>query len=112
MPTPPGYKIWENATPLTTAASPLLTGWFDTTGYTQVLVSAVFTNTTGTTTLTVEGSFDGSTQDSTMTYGAGITASTGATGTAITVQHSYIRFRVVQATANATATTIFVQSRA
>jgi hypothetical protein len=113
MPTPPGYKVWENTVPLTTAASPLLSGWFDTTGYTTLLITAVIANSTGTTTYTVEGSFDGATLDSTMTYTiSGNTASTTAGGTAVTVQHSFVRFRVVQATANATTTTFFVQSRA
>jgi len=112
MPTTlPGFKIWENTVPVTTAASPLVSGWFDTQGYTTLLVTAVIANSTGTTTLTVEGSFDGATLDSTMTYTPAITASTAAAGATVVVQHSYVRFRVVQATANATTTTIFVQSR-
>jgi hypothetical protein len=109
--TPPGFKIWENTVPVTTAASPLVSGWFDTTGYTTLLLSAVIANSTGTTTFTIEGSFDGSTLDATMTYTPAVTASTGVAGTSFVVQHSYVRFRVVQATANATTTTIFVQSR-
>ena len=111
MATLPGWKVWENTTPLTTAASPLVSGWFDTTGYTTLLVTAVITNTTGTTTFTVEGSFDGSALDATMTYAASVTASTPAAGTQYTVQHTFVRFRVVQATANATTTTFFIQSR-
>jgi hypothetical protein len=110
--TPPGNKVWEVTVPLTTGASPLLSGWFDTTGYTTLLLTCVIANSTGSTTFTVEGSFDGATLDATMTYSPAVTASTAAAGTAITVQHSFIRFRVVQATANATTTTIFVQSRA
>lgn len=110
MTTLPGYKIWENATPLTTAASPLLTGWFDTTGYTTLQVNCVFAG--GTTTLTVEGSFDGTNLDSTMTYGTGITASNTPGGAQVVVQHTFVRFRVVQTTANATTTTIYVQARA
>jgi hypothetical protein len=112
MPTQPGYKIWETATPLTTAASPLVTGWFDTTGYTTLQVTAVIANSTGTTTFTVEGSFDGSTLDATMTYTATVTASTPAAGTQYAVQHTFVRFRIVQATANATTTTFYIQSRA
>jgi hypothetical protein len=109
--TPPGYKVWETATPLTTAASPLVTGWYDTTGYTTLLVTAVIANSTGTTTFTVEGSFDGAALDSTMTYASSVTASTPAAGTTYTVQHAFVRFRIVQATANATTTTFFIQSR-
>jgi hypothetical protein len=87
-----------------------VSGWYDTTGYTTLLVACAFAG--GTTTLTVEGSFDGATQDTTMTYGTGITASNFPTPAQVAVQHSFVRFRVVQATANATTTTIFVQSRA
>ena len=52
------------------AASPVVSGWFDTTGYTTLQLAYVFTNSTGSTTLTVEGSFDGSTQDTDMAYAA------------------------------------------
>jgi hypothetical protein len=106
----PGYKVWANTTPLTTAASPLVSVWYDTTGFTQLLLSAVFA--TGTTTLTIEGSFDGVNLDSTMTYTPAVTASTGVAGTVFVVQHPFIRFRVVQTVSNATVTTIFVQARA
>ena len=37
----PGNKIWANTIALTTAASPLVSVWFDTTGYTSLLLSAV-----------------------------------------------------------------------
>ena len=111
--TPPGYKIFENTVALTTAGSPYVSGWFDSTGFTTVLITCVIANSTGTTTYTMEGSFDGSTLDSTMTYTiAGNTASTAAGGTAVVVQHPYIRFRIVQATATATTSTFFIQTRA
>jgi hypothetical protein len=107
MPTPPGYKVWEYITPATTALSPIVSGWFDTTGYTNLLISYVFTNSTGTTTLTVEGSFDGSTQETDITY-----AAVGATPATVQVVTPYIRFRLVQATADATRTKACAQSRA
>jgi len=110
--TNPGYKVWENTVPVTTGASPLVTGWYETTGYTTLLICAVIANSTGSTTLTVEGSFDGATLDSTMTYTPAITASTASAGAAMVVQHTFVRFRVVQATASATTTTIYVQARA
>jgi hypothetical protein len=110
VPTPPGDKVWANTTALTTAASPLVTVWFDTTGYTSLLLSAVFT--TGTTTFTIEGSFDGSALDSTMTYTPAVVASTGVAGTVFVVQHPFVRFRVIQTVSNATVTTIFIQARA
>ena len=107
MPTPPGYKVWDYITPATTALSPIVSGWFDTTGYTNLLISYVFTNSTGTTTLTVEGSFDGSTQETDITY-----AAVAATPATVQVLTPYIRFRLVQATADATRTKACAQSRA
>lgn len=104
MPTPPGYKIWENTVALTVANSPLVSAWFDTTGYTQILPYFAFT--TGTTVFTVEGSFDGANKDSVLTYGS------PASGTAMNVEHTFIRFRIVQSVADATVTTVFIQSRA
>jgi hypothetical protein len=112
MATLPGFKIWENTVPVTTGASPVVTGWYDTTGYTSLLINAVIANSTGTTTLTIEGSFDGVNLDATMTYTPAVSASTGVGGTVFVVQHTFVRFRVVQATANATTTTVYVQSRA
>jgi hypothetical protein len=105
VPTAPGYKIWENTVPVTTGASPLVSPWFDTTGYTTILPYFAFVS--GTTVFTVEGSFDGATMDSTLAA-----YSAPASGTAMNVQHTFIRFRVVQTVANATVTTIFVQARA
>jgi hypothetical protein len=108
--TPPGYKVWENSAPLTVGTT--LTGFYDTTGYTTLFLSAVIANSTGSTTFTIEGSFDGTTVDATMPYTPPVTASTTVAGTSFAVQHSFVRFRVVQATATATTSTFFVQSRA
>lgn len=105
--TSPGYKVWEQQAPVTVAASPLVSQWFDTTGYTNLLISYVFTNSTGTTTLTVEGSFDGSTLESDITY-----AAVGATPATVQVVTPYVRFRLVQATADATRTKALAQARA
>lgn len=99
----PGERLFENTAPLTTAASPLVSPWMDTTGFTQVL--AYFTFSGGTTALAVEGSFDGATQDTDITYGA-VTS-----GAVFDVKHPYIRFRLTQTSANATVTKCFVQSR-
>ena len=104
----PGWKIWENTTPLTTAASPLVTGWFETTGFTNVLLAYVFT--TGTTVMTIEGSFDGATLDSTMAYAA--LAAAPQTALVVPVMHTWIRLRLVQTIANATVTTVYAQARA
>src|SRR5207249_4320652 len=105
--TPPGWKVWDYVTPATLALSPIISPWFDTTGYTNLLVSYVFTNSTGTTTLTVEGSFDGSTQETDITY-----AAVGATPATVQVVTPFVRFRLVQATADATRTKALAQARA
>lgn len=110
MATLPGYKIWSTTTALTTAASPLVTGWFDTTGFTQLVVSYFAANSTGTTTLTVEGSFDGTNQDTDFSYGAALTSSATAV-TVVPVLTPFLRIRIVQATANATTTKVFLQAR-
>jgi hypothetical protein len=107
MPTSPGWKVWEQVTPVTVALSPLVSPWFDTSGYTNLLVSYVFTNSTGTTTLTVEGSFDGSTLESDITY-----AAVAATPATVQVLTPFVRFRIVQATADATRTKALAQARA
>ncbi len=105
--TPTGWKVWEQVAPVTVAASPLVSPFFDTTGYTNLLISYVFTNSTGTTTLTVEGSFDGTTQETDIVY-----AAVGATPATVQVTTPYVRFRIVQATADATRTKALAQARA
>ena len=110
--TPPGYKIFETSSPLTLVNSPLLTGWYDTTGYTTILLNYVFTNSTGTTTMTIEGSFDGTALDTDMTYSALAASPQLGAGVVVNVVTPYIRFRIVQATADATRTKIHVQARA
>lgn len=104
--TNPGWKLWENTIPLTTAASPLLTGWYETTGFTSLLLAYVFT--TGTTVFTIEGSFDGSTQDTTMAYPS--LAASPQTALVVQVMHTYIRFRIVQTVSSATVTTVYAQA--
>lgn len=108
----PGYRVFEQVAPATVAASPLVSGWLDTTGYTNLLLSWVFTNSTGTTTPSIEGSFDGATLDTDMTYAALAGASQLTTGLVVAVLTPFIRFRIVQATADATRTKLFVQARA
>ena len=107
----PGNRLWEWPTPVTVALSPVVSGWFDTTGFTNMLLSYVFTNTTGTTTPTIEGSFDGVNLDTDMTYAALAASPQLGAGLVIVVLTPYVRFRIVQATADATRTKIFVQAR-
>lgn len=106
----PGQKLYENSAALAVGAPAVLTPFMDTTGYTTLLLSYIFTNSTGTTTMTVEGSFDGVTLDSTNPYAA-LPASPQA-GATVIVMHTYVRIRIVQATAPATVSTVYVQSRA
>lgn len=108
MPTPPGYKIFEYFTPVTVAASPFVSPWIDTTGYTQVFCWGAFAG--GTTTVTIEGSFDGSTLDADATYA--VTNTTFTTPAAFSVISTFIRVRIVQTTADATKTKILMQARA
>ena len=110
--TPTGWKVWEQTAAATVAGSPIVTGWFDTTGYTTLLLTYVFTNSTGSTTLTLESSFDGSTQDTDMAYAALAASPQITTGVSVTILAPFVRFRIVQATADATRTKFCAQSRA
>jgi hypothetical protein len=112
MPTAPGYKVWEQTAPVTVVGSPVVSGWYDTTGYTTLLLTYVFTNSTGSTTLTIEGSFDGSTLDTDLTYAALAASPQITTGVSVTVITPFVRFRIVQATADATRTKAVAQARA
>jgi len=103
--TPPGSELWSTAAALTVAASPLVTPWFSTDGYNNLILSYVFTG--GTTAMTVEGSGDAATLDSTRTYTA-----VGASPATVLVKHRFIRFRLVQTTADAAVTSVFVKTSA
>jgi hypothetical protein len=107
----PGNRLFEYVTPATLALSPIVSGWYDTTGFTNMLLAWVFTNSTGTTTLSIEGSFDGATLDTDMTYAALSGASQLTTGLVVVVLTPYVRFRIVQTTADSTRTKISVQAR-
>lgn len=107
-----GWKVWEQTAAVTVAASPLVSAWFDTTGYTTLLLTYVFTNSTGSTTPTIEGSFDGTNLDSDLTYAALAASPQITTGVSVTVITPYIRFRIVQATADATRTKFLAQAKA
>jgi hypothetical protein len=104
-PTPPGYRLWEYFTPLTVAASPLVSPWIDATGFSQVVPGFKFTG--GTSTPSIEASVDGSALDSDLTtlYSAPVS------GTAFSVVSPYFRFKVVQTVADATVTKIILTSR-
>src|SRR5690242_6564326 len=105
-PTPPGYHLWEQWTPLTQAASPLVSPWIDASGFSQVVPAWKFTG--GTSTPSIEASLDGSTLDADLTT----LYSAPTSGTAFNVVSPFFRFKVVQTVADATVTKIFLQSRA
>jgi hypothetical protein len=102
----PGSKLWDTYTPLTQANSPLVTGWLDTDGFTNIVLSYVFT--TGTTVMTIEGSNDAVTPDATHAYAA--LAASPQTALVVPVMHDFIRFRLVQTAADATVTSVFTQA--
>ena len=103
-----GQVIWEyNSSPvLTVAASPLLSPWFDTANYSQVLPLYKFTG--GTSVITFDGSWDGINLDADLTtlYG------TVTSGTALAVASPWFRVRVVQTIADNTVTKIYLKARA
>lgn len=105
-PTPPGYTVWEWSTPLTQAASPLISPWIDTAGFSQVVPGFKFTG--GTSTPSIEASVDGTNLDSDLTT----LYSAPTSGTAFSVVSPYIRFKVVQTVADATVTKIHLKTRA
>ena len=88
-----------------------MSGFIDTTGFTQLVITNLNTNSTGTTSVTLEGSFDGTTLDSDISYGAAIASSATAV-VVVPVLTPYIRVRIVQATATATVTKVYIQARA
>ena len=102
-----GVRLVEYLGPATVAASPILGQWFDTTGCTQALGFALITNSTGATVVTLEYGTDGVTAD------ADFTATTIVTGVvaAFVLVGPYARFRIVQTTADATKTKIYLQAR-
>lgn len=102
----PGSKIWGTVAPLTVAASPLVTSWFDTDGYTNIVLAYIFTG--GTTVMTVEGSGDAESLEATHAYAA--LAASPVTALVVPVMHDFIRFRLVQSVADATVTTVFAQA--
>ena len=103
----PGYRIWEYSGPaITTALSPLLSPWFDTTGYTTVM--PVFKFTTGTSVHSINASWDGVNLDTDLTA----LWATPATGTALIVMSPFFQWQTVQTIANATVSKVFLQARA
>jgi hypothetical protein len=106
MPLRNGDVIWETVTPLTTALSPALSPWVETTGVTQALGWLAVAG--GTTVVTVEYGTDGSTVD------ADFTAVTIAAGVNVpfNLYGRFARVRIVQTVADATKTKLYLQAKA
>jgi hypothetical protein len=101
-----GQAIWEyNGPVLTVAASPLLSPWFDTSNFTNIL--PVYKFTSGTSVITFDGGWDGLAVDNDLTalYG------TITSGTALSVLSPWFRVRVVQTIADNTVTKIYLKAR-
>jgi len=95
---------WINVTPLTTAASPLVSPWIESLSCTQVVPGFAFVG--GTSVHSIEGSFDGVNPDTDLTYAA------PTSGTVITIMHPYFRWKTVQTVANATVSKVVLKCRA
>ena len=103
----PGQRIWEySGPPITVAASPLLSPWFDTTGYTTVM--PVFKFTTGTSVHSIVASWDGVNIDNDLTA----LWATPATGTALIVMSPFFQWKTVQNIADSTVSKVFLAARA
>jgi hypothetical protein len=100
----PGAVLWTNTDPLTTAASPLLSPWISTEGFSRLLPWFSFAG--GTSTHSLEGSFDASTADADFAYAAPVS------GTEVNLTSPFIRWRTVQTVANATKSKVVLRGRA
>jgi len=101
-----GDTIWETLTPVTTALSPVLSPWFETSGVTQALGWLAVAG--GTTVVTVEYGTDGSTADADFTP---VTVAAGANAP-FNLLGRYCRVRIVQTVADATKTKLYLQAKA
>lgn len=98
-----GDVLWQYVVPLTTAASPLLSGWISTEGYSWVIPSFVFT--TGTSVHSILSSLDGTNTELNLVYSAPVN------GTAFTVLTPFIQWQTVQTVSNATVSKICLMGR-
>ena len=101
-----GYRVWETLTPLTVASSPLLSPWFDTTGFTKLLSWLAVAG--GTTVVTVEYGTDGAAADADFTP---VTIAAGA-NVPFNLYGRFCRVRIVQSVADATKTKLYLQAKA
>ena len=106
MPVLNGYRVAEYLTPVTTAASPVVGPWVETSGFTQIIGWLAVAG--GVTVVTVEYGTDGATVDADftpVTIAAGLNA-------AFNVLGPFLRFRIVPTVADATKTKLYLQAKA
>jgi hypothetical protein len=101
-----GDTIWETVTPTLLVASPVLGPWVETTGVTQALGWLAVAG--GTTVVTVEYGTDGSTADADFTP---VTIAAGA-NVPFNLYGRFARVRIVQTSADATKTKLYLQAKA
>jgi hypothetical protein len=106
MPVHNGDVIWETVTPVLLVNSPVLGPWVETTGCTQALGWLAVAG--GTTVVTVEYGTDGSTADADFTP---VTIAAGA-NVPFNMYGRYARVRIVQSSADATKTKLYLQAKA
>lgn len=92
-----------NGPVVTTAASPLLSPWFEAHDATQVVPFMKFVG--GTTVFAIEGSWDGASADADFVYGAPVS------GTPFTLLSPYFRFKATQTVADATTSKVYLRAR-
>ena len=101
-----GDVIWETTTPVLLVNSPVLGPWVETTGVTQALGWLAVAG--GTTVVTVEYGTDGAAADADFTP---VTIAAGA-NVPFNLYGRYARVRIVQSSADATKTKLYLQAKA
>jgi hypothetical protein len=106
MPLRNGDVIWETVTPVLLVNSPVLGPWVETSGCTQALGWLAVAG--GTTVVTVEYGTDGAAADADFTP---VTIAAGA-NVPFNMYGRYARVRIVQTSADATKTKLYLQAKA
>jgi hypothetical protein len=100
-----GSTLWETVTPVLLVNSPVLGPWVETTGCTQALGWLAVAG--GTTVVTLEYGTDGATADADFTP---VTIAAGA-NVPFNMYGRYCRVRIVQTSADATKTKLYLQAK-
>jgi hypothetical protein len=103
----PGSLLYVLTTPVTTAASPVLSPWINTENFCQLY--AIGVATTGTTVVTLEWSFDAATVDTDIT--ATTISPLALTVTLRDVLAPFVRVKWAQTVSNATVSKLTVRAK-